>query len=297
MKALYNPFKEVAHDDKAELDLISRSVQGDRRALESIILRHQSWVYNIAIRMVYDPQTAEDITQEVLIKLITKLDSFDPAKSAFRTWLYRIVVNHVINAKKSPREAIMENALRGDGFDAFIANLPARKRSSYPGADLYSDEIKIACVQCILFSLNRRERMIFILGVIFGVSDTVGSEICTVSKANFRKILSRSRNRIHVFFRDNCGLIDEKNVCRCSDHLDRLIRAGFINPGDLLVLRDSFGSVQEAVSSAIKNIEDSHAEFVSLFRSQPFLKSPDMVHWLRDVFDRDGIRQLFQITQ
>ncbi len=72
MKTIYNPFREVLSEDNAELELITRSLQGDRHALESIILRHQSWIYNIAIRVVYDPYTAEDITQEVLIKLITR---------------------------------------------------------------------------------------------------------------------------------------------------------------------------------------------------------------------------------
>ncbi len=296
MKTIHNPFKEVLHEDKAELDLISQSLQGDLHALESIILRHQSWIYNLAIRMVYDPYAAEDITQEVLIKLITKLGSFDPEKSAFRTWLYRIVVNHVINAKRSKNESIIENALRGEGFEEFVARVPDRRSPSRPGSDMYSDEIKMACVQCILFCLNRRERMIFILGVVFGVTDVIGSEICEVSKVNFRKILSRSRNKVYLFFRDNCSLLNESNPCRCSDYLNPLIKGGLINPKDLLVMRDSHGSIQDAVSSGIRHIEDSYGEFVSLFRSQPFLKPPDMILWLRDLFGRDDIKHLFQIA-
>lgn len=294
MKPFYNPFREAAQADRAELELISRALQGDRRALESLVLRHQSWIYNIAIRMVYDPFAAEDITQEVLIKLITKLDSFDPEKSVFRTWLYRIVVNHVINAKRSKRESVMENALRGEGFEELVARLPDKRRPGRPEPDPYADEIKMACVQCMLFCLKRRERMIFILGVVFGVTDAVGSEICAVSRANFRKILSRSRNKVHLFFRDNCGLLDEANPCRCADHLDPLIRGGLIDPRDLLVLRDSHGSVKDAVSGAIRRIEDSHAEFVALFRSQPFLKPPDMIGWLRELFDRDDLKPLFK---
>ena len=60
MNAFYNPFKEAAGGDPAETELITRSLQGDRRALEALILRHQSWIYNIALRMVYDPAAAED---------------------------------------------------------------------------------------------------------------------------------------------------------------------------------------------------------------------------------------------
>ena len=53
--------------------------------------------------MVFYSDEAKDITQEVLIKIITNLSSFK-GKSQFRTWVYRIVVNHVLNMKKSKGE-------------------------------------------------------------------------------------------------------------------------------------------------------------------------------------------------
>ncbi len=291
---MHNPFTERAGEAEAELELISRSLQGDRIALEALILRHQSWIYNIAIRMVYDRYAAEDITQEVLIKLITKLGSFDPAKGAFRTWLYRIVVNHIINARTSRNETMMENALRGEQFEDVVARLPARRATGGHDAEPYRDEIKMACVQCTLFGLNRRERMIFILGAIFDVTDGIGSEICAVSKANYRKILSRTRTRLFHFFRDRCGLVNEANPCRCGDRLAAMVHCGMIDTRDLLVHRDSHGRIRDIVSGAMRRIEESYPEFVSLFRGQPFLKSPDMVRWLRELFDREGMRELFQ---
>lgn len=296
MKTFYNPFKEAAGGDPAETELISRSLQGDRRSLEALILRHQSWIYNIALRMVYDPAAAEDATQEVLIRVITKLGTFDPARAAFRTWLYRLVVNHIINAKRSRNEAAMEDALRGEGYDRFIERLPDRRLTAQPGAELYREEVKMACVQCLLFSLSRRERMIFLLGVVFDVPDSVGSEICGVSRANFRKILSRSRSRIHTFFRDRCGLLDERNPCRCACFLNPLVQSGMIDTEDLLIRRDSHGTIAEAVTGAVRQIEASYGEFLSLFRSQPFLKAPDMVCWLRDLLDHEDIKPIFRIA-
>jgi RNA polymerase sigma factor (sigma-70 family) len=49
--------------------------------------------------MLYHPQDAEDATQEILVKALTALSSYE-GRSSFRTWLYRIVVNHVLNAKR-----------------------------------------------------------------------------------------------------------------------------------------------------------------------------------------------------
>ncbi|HEV3059983.1 MAG TPA: sigma factor, partial [Vicinamibacterales bacterium] len=69
---MFNPFTEVI-DESADSDLISQAKNGDRSALEKLVLRHQAWIYNIAVRMVFDPHDAEELTQEVLIKVITKL--------------------------------------------------------------------------------------------------------------------------------------------------------------------------------------------------------------------------------
>src|SRR4030095_7201720 len=98
-----NPLAETAPTDVDDRELIARIKEGSRDALETLIARHQGWIYNIALRMVYFPADAEDVTQEILIKLLTSLSSFE-GKSRFRTWLYRIVVNHVLNMKRSRAE-------------------------------------------------------------------------------------------------------------------------------------------------------------------------------------------------
>ena len=93
-----NPLSDTAALD-ADAELVAAAQSGSRDALEQLVARHQSWVYNIVLRMVYDPHDAEDVTQEILIKLVTKLSTFE-GRSRFRTWLYRLVVNHVLNMKR-----------------------------------------------------------------------------------------------------------------------------------------------------------------------------------------------------
>src|SRR6201993_5007150 len=95
---MFNPFAERT-DDTSDVALVDQAKGGDRGALEKLVLRHQAWIYNIAIRMVFHPQDAEEVTQEVLIKAITRLSTFQ-GNSQFRTWLYRIAANHVLNMKR-----------------------------------------------------------------------------------------------------------------------------------------------------------------------------------------------------
>jgi DNA-directed RNA polymerase specialized sigma24 family protein len=82
---VFNPFTEVTEDDSADSVLVEKAIGGDRAAREKLVLRHQAWVYNIAVRMVFRPQDAEEVTQEVLVKVITKLSTFK-GESTFRTW-------------------------------------------------------------------------------------------------------------------------------------------------------------------------------------------------------------------
>jgi RNA polymerase sigma factor (sigma-70 family) len=96
---MFNPFTEVAGSDATDAELVEQAKNGDRTALEKLVLRHQAWIYNIAVRMVFQPHDAEEVTQEVLVKVITKLSTFK-GESAFRTWLYRIAANHVLNMKR-----------------------------------------------------------------------------------------------------------------------------------------------------------------------------------------------------
>lgn len=290
-----NPFREVMTEDHEEMVLITKALKGDLLALEALVLRHQAWIYNIAIRMVFDPLAAEDITQEILIKIITKLSSFDPQKSAFRTWVYRIVVNHIINVKKSKKESLVSSPQRDMYFKEYASQIQEPIRAHHSGSDIITEEAKITCTHCILLSLNRRERMVFVLGVIFGVGHEVGGEICGVSRDNFRKILSRGRNKVFHFFQKTCSLINEDNPCRCEYHVQPMLKLKLIDPEDLLVERESHGTVRDIILGTLRVIEESHDEYVSLFRDQPFLKSPDMIRWLRDLVERKEIKAIMQI--
>lgn len=61
---------------------------------------HSKAVYYLALRFLSDPQKAEDVTHDVFLKVYRKLGEFR-GESSFRTWLYRITINHCQNLKQS----------------------------------------------------------------------------------------------------------------------------------------------------------------------------------------------------
>src|SRR6476659_11282399 len=117
---MYNPFTELAQDSSTDAELAGKAKNGDRAALEKLVLRHQAWIYNIAVRMVFQPHDAEEVTQEVLVKVITKISTFQ-GESKFRTWLYRIAANHVLNMK---RRRVESQPQTFSGYAAAINSTP-----------------------------------------------------------------------------------------------------------------------------------------------------------------------------
>jgi RNA polymerase sigma factor (sigma-70 family) len=289
---MHNPFQEKIEEHESDVDYIKRALEGDAAALEALILRHQSWIFNIALNMTGNIHRAEDITQEILIKTIAKLATYDQKKAAFRTWLYRIVANHVINMKESKREQFFAAHSENIDFATFSLNLPDTKILAPMRDKEIIDETKNYCTLCILLCLNRIERMVLILGAIFDVTDRIGAEICEISRANFRKILSRSRKKVADYFQNNCSLFDEHNPCKCSEQVSYLIQLGMIKPDDMNVKHDSLGSIRTVLGKTIIDIENSYFEFLTLYQEQPFFKGPDMVSWLKDLLQRNNINEI-----
>jgi len=188
---VYNPFSATDATDIDESELVEQAKNGDRAALETLILQHQAWIYNIAVRMVFQTHDAEEVTQEVLVKVITKLSTFK-GDSAFRTWLYRIVANHVLNMKQRAAE---QQSLTFAKLRAAIENTPELDlpdpKSVPVDLPILVEEAKIACTTGMLLCLDRKQRLIFTLGEILGASDTIGSEVMEMTADNFRQSLAR----------------------------------------------------------------------------------------------------------
>src|SRR5215510_8097306 len=154
-----NPFANDASPD-VDRDLVERAQSGNKEALELLVTRHQRWIYNLVLRMVYDPHDAEDVTQEILIKLITKLSTFE-SRSSVRTWLYRIAVNHVLNMKRTRgEEAEWTFEKYGGGLRAAPDEELPDPRSVPVDLQLIVEEAKIGCTSGMLLCLSREQRLV-----------------------------------------------------------------------------------------------------------------------------------------
>jgi RNA polymerase sigma factor (sigma-70 family) len=290
-----NPFTDIATGEGRDQELVQLAKGGSRAALEELVVRHQAWIYNLALRMVHHPEDAKDATQEVLIKLFTRLSAFD-GRSSLRTWLYRIVVNHLLNMKRSRAES------RGITFEEYGQVLDDMPDMDLPDpqavpadVQLLVTEARIGCTSGMLLCLDREQRLIFILGSIFGVGDAVGAELLELSRDNFRQRLARARRDLQNFMQDKCGLVNTINPCRCAKKTRGFIAAGHIDPNNLRFARERVTYVRDLAARVSDEITGLDAAYAEVYRDHPFQNSPDFVAALRELMNRPEFRATLEL--
>jgi RNA polymerase sigma factor (sigma-70 family) len=287
----FNPFSGIGTqgNGSADEELVSKAQAGDKDALESLVRRHQPWVYNIAIRMIWHREAAEDATQEILVKVVTKLSTFR-GQSQFRTWLYRIAVNHLLNVRKSEfEEQNITFTDMGRALDA-TPDLDLPDPKSVPvELPLLVEEARISCMTGMLICLDRRQRIAFILGEYFGVTSEVGGEVMEVSSENFRQLLSRARRDLYQFMNEKCGLVNAANPCRCAKKTRSYMREGYVDPNRMEFTRGRLASVSDVAPDRLSELETLDRKHAELFRSHGFLAAPDLASKLRDLISQSGV--------
>jgi RNA polymerase sigma factor (sigma-70 family) len=288
---MFNPFAELADPDPPDAELVEQTQHGNRAALEKLVLRHQAWIYNIAVRMVFQPQDAEEVTQEVLVKVITKLSTFK-GQSKFRTWLYRIAANHVLNMKRQSAETrVTTFADYGAAIDSTPDGDLPDPRSVPVALPMLVEEAKNSCTMGMLLCLDRKQRLIFTLGAILGASDAVGGEVLEMTADNFRQSLARARRDLHSFMNDQCGLVNKSNPCRCPKKTRGFIEHGHVDPHRLLFVPEHFERLRDVAGETVREIEDVvERQHAAIYRDHPFLKPADQINWLRRMLERDDVR-------
>lgn len=208
--------------DDPHSQLVNDCLSGNKKALEDLIKIFQPKIFSLAIKFLWEPEDAEDATQEILIKVITHLVSFRK-EAKLSTWIYRIATNHLINVKKSK----MEN--RKIHFDSIEKQLSTHNKEvdpETPNLPVLVYNIQIACTNAMLLCLSRTYRAAYILGEVFQVSSEEGAWILEISNELFRKRLSRARLQMEDFLGKQCGLTNSPNPCKCSNRIYVMKRTG-----------------------------------------------------------------------
>jgi RNA polymerase sigma factor (sigma-70 family) len=273
--------------------LVKKALLGDEKSLEKLISEHQAKLYNLCFKMVMDHDDALDLTQEILIKIITNLSSFNPLKAKFTTWAYKIAVNHILNMKKKKFEVRIYDFKK---YTDLIENLPSYEPEHNPEENILAKEFQAGCMAGMLMCLERSERTAFILGGIFMLDNETCAKIMDITNAAFRKKISRAKTKLFENMNNVCGIVNPDNKCRCEKKYKNFVKMKMIDSDNLRYSGDDLPLIKEKMENKItKFTKDYYGPFLDIFRSQVFHEPPDMTEWFRKILKSGDFKQIFNI--
>ncbi len=172
---------------KTDEELIEKIKDGNIAAFEEIITRYKAKIYKIIFSIIRDPQDAEDLVQEVFIKVYNSIRKFR-GRSRFYTWLYRITVNVALNYLRKNKKNL-------EFIDDIGFSLKEREIEEH----IYTQEI-VKEIFDLANALPKKEKLIFILKFQNGLSNKEISEVLGLSrdsvKANLYHALKKMRKSL-----------------------------------------------------------------------------------------------------
>jgi RNA polymerase sigma factor (sigma-70 family) len=247
-------------------ELVKSASEGDRAALEAVIRAVSNDLYRLALRMTGNIADAEDATQEILIKLITRFGSYR-GEASVKTWSYRIAMNHLLDRRKGRMEVLDLN------YDSFGADLVDGLSDAALGDDAaLAHEVKLGCTLAMLMCLDRGERAAYVLREVFDLPNDAAAEILGIEPAAFRQRLSRARRGVEGFTHSFCGLVNADAPCHCSRRVSRAVELGRITRDNLAL----FGHPRSTSEEYVQEMEHLHTA-ASLMRSHPEYAAPEPI--------------------
>ncbi|MEN0052533.1 MAG: RNA polymerase sigma factor [Mucilaginibacter sp.] len=263
------PFIEK-YDESLDKALVGQACEGSRQAMEKLVKLHQRFIYNVALKLVRDADDAADLTQEILIKMVTKLNLYN-GSSSFRTWLYRIVTNHFISTRRRKAE---KEVLSFEKMGIEIDELHDSEDMSPDEQLQYSDhitDVRNNCMSSMLLCLDRQQRVIFVLGGVFNIKSTIASALLDITPENFRKQLSRAKADLFQFMDHKCGLINPDNPCRCFKKTKGFMKEGKIDAATHTFKQDYQQSILSVAVAKNEELDDlMEGKYLQFFTSQVY---------------------------
>lgn len=260
------------NDERSLADAVSRARAGDRRALEQVVAAVQDDVYRLALRMAGHPQDAEDACQEILIKIITRIEGFR-GESSVRTWAYRIAVRHMLDRKNSRVEAMSLD------FERFGADLLDGLAADPDPDPVMANEVKLGCTLAMLTCLDREHRITYILCDVFDLAPQTAAEILETSEQTLRQRLSRARRALEAFTKSFCGLVSSDAPCHCSKRVAKAEQLGRVHRGR--------SSLAHEAKLAQQEMESLHT-VATLMRAHPEYRAPQgILDTVSRILERD----------
>jgi len=177
-----------------DFQLLAKFKKGDQHAFELLVRKYKMAVFNTIYSIIGNAQEADDIAQEVFLKVYTKVGSFK-GKSSFSTWLYRVTVNRCVDELRKRNNKIISYETEFDEEEKLrLRDILAGKEGNITEG-LIKEELEVI-VQKAMNSLPEKDRVILTLKEIEGLSYNEISKIMKISLDKVKIWLFRARQKL-----------------------------------------------------------------------------------------------------
>lgn len=189
-------------------------MDGNADALAELCEALRDPVFRLCIRMLERHALAEEATHDVLVKVITRLGSFE-GRSAITTWVHTIAVRHVRDLLRKRQPETLDE----EGFYQLLeAGLAYGETQPAPSPEhhMLLAEVRLSCTQGMLSMLTVEQRLALVLVDLLGLNSAEAAQIAEIPAPTFRKRLSRARERLSSFLKASCGVVEPNARCSCE---------------------------------------------------------------------------------
>lgn len=182
-----------------ESALIERLREGDESAFKAIVEQWQDMAYNVILGIVQNETEAEDLTQDVFVKVYENISSFK-GESKFSTWLYRIATTSALDFLRSKKRKKRFGFVKSL-FGSEHAYEPALTDFYHPGVQLENKERSAILFRAIA-GLPENQKLAFTLHKLEGLSYQEVSEVLRTTVSAVESLMSRAKVNLRKQLKD-----------------------------------------------------------------------------------------------
>jgi RNA polymerase sigma-70 factor (ECF subfamily) len=198
--------------------LVDRARSGDQIAVEELLAPLRKPLFSYIYRMVSGRQDAEDLLQDVLVRMLESLANFRE-EARFKTWLFGIATHACIDHLRRRKRWRVEAQLIGEHAVDEDPQGVAQLRSTLASPDFVFEirEHIALCFSCVSRSLEPEQQGALMLREVFGFTAEEAARMLGVSEPVFRHSLSAARSTMISSYEGLCQLINKTGRCyQCS---------------------------------------------------------------------------------
>jgi RNA polymerase sigma-70 factor (ECF subfamily) len=182
--------------------LIASARKGDTRAFNQLVLLYQSMAYNLAYRILSNPDAAADATQDAFLKAYKAMRKF--RGGSFKAWLLRIVTNACYDQlrikQRRPTSSLDDLPVEADHTDYL------RDHAEQPDEVIERQELN-RLIQAGIFTLPPEQRVVLVLSDVQGMSYQEIAEVADLSLGTVKSRLSRGRAKLRDYLLERGELL------------------------------------------------------------------------------------------